>query len=231
MYNDTSYFKLYESTVIFNPVSPDTSYHDYLGLIRNSKNKTVTYIPVNKTESIVIYDFNINIEDTIIGNLDQFIVNGIDSVEICGKYHKRYIQDTGSQEPSETLTEGVGFSNGLLGHFNSFDQYGESRISLVCYTDNDNSDCSGCDLINKIKEYRAKIHLFPNPFKGRLAISSSQPMAEIMIINYNGIEQFRAEINDDVYIDLSLQHIESGIYIIKIVFSDNKMKTYTVIKE
>jgi hypothetical protein len=229
--DDTTYFKLYESIVQFNPGTPDTTFHNYLGLIKNSANKTVTFIPENKTESIVIYDFNLNIGDTINGSYDHFIINEIDSVEICGKYHKRYIQDIGSNDPRETLIEGVGFSNGLLGYFESFDQYGESTTSLICFTETENINCSECDLIIKTQLYNLSIKLFPNPVENRLLIESSMPISELRIFNYLGIEQSRKDINDEYRINLNINGLNSGIYIVKVLFTGRMTKTYTLIKE
>lgn len=92
--NDTTYYRLFEYCIHY-PISglTDTTSR-YVGAIRNAENKKIILIHRWTVLPEIIYDFNLNIGDTIkvgYGSDDKQIVQEIDSVEFCGIYHKRYI--------------------------------------------------------------------------------------------------------------------------------------------
>jgi hypothetical protein len=79
----------------------------------------------------------------------DFSITKTDSIEYCGKYHKRFILNS---QPPETLIEGIGFSNGLLG-FQNDPSIGESYYELYCYTEWNNLQCPDCELLLNPQEY------------------------------------------------------------------------------
>ena len=87
------YYKLYEEKLV-EPYLGDHYYtpSSLIGFIRNSENRTVQYIPKGEKDPVTIYNFNVSLGDTIYGvnQWEYFVVKVIDSVEIAGRYHKRY---------------------------------------------------------------------------------------------------------------------------------------------
>ena len=97
---------------------PDTSC-GYYGAIRNNSNKQVEYVNQDDTIPEIIYDFNLNLGDTIKNGYGKYeehklIVMSIDSVNYCGKYHKRYNLNDSTIMINQSLIEGIGFNSGLI---------------------------------------------------------------------------------------------------------------------
>ncbi len=216
------YYKLFETKIIYNPPGyyPDTVKNKFLGLIGNFPDKTVKYIPKNEVNPISIYDFNLNIGDTIQGPHDMFIIREIDSIQICGSYHKRYSQYEGVIYGDASLIEGIGYSNGLLGYNEVFDTGGESYHMLECYSEWSNPECAECDYINKIVEQEQNFLIYPNPFFDRLIIQSSKPVIQIKIHNLFGNEVYSENFLFDFNKVLELNHLIPGFYILRVQHID-----------
>ena len=149
MIKEIEYKKLYKASIIDDQISnyPDTVAPYYIGAIRNNDSRQIEFIQALKDSAIVIYDFDIELNDTIEKGAELFIVNSIDLIEICGSYHKRYIQMYYDENFSESLIEGIGYTNGLLGYFYDFNFFSESTYSLKCYSEWNNELCSNCEII------------------------------------------------------------------------------------
>ena len=152
--NNQTYNKLYEFTISFYEPGyyPDTIFTHYVGAIRNNESKQVLYRSTWDTSDIIIYDFNLNLGDTIDLADGKFIITDIDSVEYCGRYHKRYIESLSFPFFPIVLVEGIGFSNGLLGYYGYFGN-GEYYNQLICYTERNNRQCADCKLWLEETEY------------------------------------------------------------------------------
>ncbi len=226
------YYKLYETKIQIY-YTADTIYNIYLGLIGNFPDKTVKYIPSGEVEPIMIYDFNLNIGDTVKGVYDGFVINNIDSVEICGRYHKRY-SEFGTGYPDNpsfpALIESIGYSNGLLGYFDPFHQAVEDVKTLECYSEWTNQDCAACDFIEGISVRKSGIHVYPNPFTDRIKVQSSKPVIQIKIYDILGHEIFSENslLNDDRLLELN--HLVNGIYLLRIQFNDHTFYSLPIVK-
>ena len=86
--------KLYEFSIsYYEPYFyPDTTFAHYISAIRNNDSKQVFYRNLYGTSETLIYEFNLNVGDTIFREVDNFVINETDSIEYCGIYRKRYIQ-------------------------------------------------------------------------------------------------------------------------------------------
>lgn len=144
--NGHIYHKLYEFRLQETMTRYDTVPSHYIGAIRENDNKQVMFWGISDTAFTVIYDFNIELGDTLQLTDDIFVVNSIDSVEFCGRYHKRYVDYFYDDQYRKTLIEGVGYSNGLLGHHGFF-HFGESYYILKCYTEWDLQQCLDCEVL------------------------------------------------------------------------------------
>lgn len=222
------FHKLFESKVVFPVYYPDTIENIFLGLIGNSDDRTVLFIPKGKDTATVIYDFNINLGDTIQGALDIFVVKEIDSIEICGRKHKRYIQI--AEGPFlEALVEGVGFSNGLLGFFDVFEG-GETFKTLECYFEKSNPDCSDCNYIIGSSTKELRLAIYPNPVDNQFYIEAPIPITSIRIYNLKGSEVLIQEIDYKKSAAIYTADLTPGQYIIRVVLNDSSKYSSTFFK-
>ncbi|RLD62174.1 MAG: hypothetical protein DRJ01_06600 [Bacteroidetes bacterium] len=225
--NGNLYQKLHQFRIKsdFYYMYPDTS-QGYYGAIRNNSNKQVEYVNQDDTIPEIIYDFNLNLGDTIKNGYGKYeehklIVMSIDSVNYCGKYHKRYnLNDTSIYNPNystlinQSLIEGIGFNSGLINPW--FHQF-EVETRLVCYTEKNNDYCEPCDLLSSIKPINTKnsIKIYPNPSLGKINIDveniDANKQFEIKIIDLSGKIIYKKTCKTkSLQIDMSNQ--SSGIY-------------------
>ena len=215
LYQNLYMFKIETETF---DLHPDTSC-GYYGAIRNNSNKQVEYINQEDTIPEIIYDFNLNVGDTIKNGYGKYeenklIVISIDSVNYCGKYHKRYNLNDSTIMINQSLIEGIGFNSGLINPW--FHQF-EVETSLVCYTEKNNDYCEPCDLLSSIKPINTKnsIKIYPNPSLGKINIDveniDANKQFKIKIIDLTGKIIYKKTCKTkSLPIDISTQ--ASGIY-------------------
>jgi hypothetical protein len=222
--NDQRFYKLFRNIVTYSWIGElDTIIGQYFGLIRNSENRQV--ILKSFYSDSVLYDFNLSVGDTIHGIYDDFIVNAIDSVEICGKYHKRFVDYYGVSPFQLTLIEGIGFSNGFLGRFEPFLQ-GESTRWMYCYTEKNNPNCPECESPLGIRPAYSNIKVYPNPARDHIIIQSEIPLTGYTIFNLTGQAVIQKSLDNQLQAKESVAELPSGLFLIKTVF-DNFTSTIT----
>ena len=123
--------------------------NNYAGAIRQNENRQVFYVRPGETEEHLLYDFNLELGDTIpvyneddLGDL-QGVIIGVDTVEVCGLDRKRYEIELIDFPLLRPLywTESIGGSHGPIPRYEFF----ESGISDRCFSD---SNCAPCALEN-----------------------------------------------------------------------------------
>jgi len=193
------------------------------GLIYENGIKQVFFKPETEDGFDLIYDFNIELYDTVYHGEDTFIVNGIDSVEICGIYHKRYKSDQYCYLPEQNvLIEGIGFSNGLLGP-NQI-TCGESHYYLYCYTERQNTKCSDCNPVVGNQDKDMRLILYPNPASSTLRIEiDQQKSSECIIFIYDSFGRLVTAFNEinGAGVELDVSAFKPGIYFYSI-FNENE---------
>ncbi len=130
-----NYKKIFRSGVIYSQMC-FPSVLGYVGCIREDANKHIYYrLPFTSSDTI-IYDFNLNIGDTLKGYLamcSPIIVDSIDSVLVQSTYRKRFNCSTHSLGPCYSnigIIEGIGGTQGLLMPFGN----SEAFSSLDCFS-------------------------------------------------------------------------------------------------
>ena len=238
--NEILYHKLilYQIETGLAPGANPVRYFGYYGAIRNKDNMQVEIIFKDFEQPEIIYDFNLSSGDTIKsgygGSEDWWfevrgplIITTIDSIEICGKYHKQYhLNDTG--EYPHRLIEGIGYTQGLIQPF--FFTF-EERSYTICYSEINNSTCEllvinelygwpvldNCDLLlsDKLLYANNNIKIFPNPSSGFISIKSDKRILEYSIINKLGQKIcYRNNLYDT---DVKIRtHLSNGIYFLRI---------------
>jgi len=182
-----TYHKILKSGYISASCPPPGYYYynQYAGAIRQDTfQKMVYYLPNTSTTEQLLYDFNLNIGDTLSPSYNNVIgvyVSAIDSVLVGNNYHKRFIIKplSGGWPPPDTssaLIEGLGSTFGL---FNPWDHPVESGGVLNCFGHNaeyypTNSNCAFATGVNETTTRKLEIEISPNPSSGVFTINATE---------------------------------------------------------
>lgn len=229
--NSTIYHKLRTPFVNTYPTnicgSPLTGYK---GAIRQDiANKKVFYISPGYSTEEILYDFNMNIGDTVKGFLHSpdfgyDTVSDIDSVIVGSSYHKRLKINS---DYLIYLIEGFGSTFGLIepspGHITDAVVH-----SISCYNQNgatqfpdSNSNCQLITTVSEDPDISSQVIVFPNPSNGsfRVDFSNMRNLKEILLQDLLGKIVFRQTINNQRQI--KIDNLPSGAYILTIIDNDN----------
>lgn len=205
--NDTiigvyKYFKIFQSGVVYinseicsNIVQSSFSGY-YKGALReDTLNKKIWFLEADSTNEKLLYDFNLEIGDTLaptFTNDTTKIINSvssIDSILVGSMYHKKYgITATSDFGPTSNdylfLIEGIGSTYGLLGLL--IPPF-ESGTTLLCFKNKGKTvfpdTTSECDLVTSIKHFNHQnpfVSFSPNPFSLSTIITTND--------NHNNLE-------------------------------------------
>ncbi len=225
--NNKVYSKLYD----INDTTLNCSNATYLFPFREDSSKKVYFL--YDTTEVLIYDFSINIGDTIFYN---YLIQGaltpyehfkrldsIASVEINAQIRNIYYLSGGLT--GNTWIEGIGAidGEGLFAPVSGICLCGE-LLNLACVKQNDsvlwvnNPICSRCfcNLYVSMSdnEINNKINIYPNPANDKLNIDIEEK-AFIEIINVQGqILETKSLVNKTNVLDIS--KLSSGIYTLRI---------------
>lgn len=232
------YSKIRKTGVIYNEdYSGHCSYqinsyysNIYNGAYRNdSINKKVYYVPPAAVTDTLLYDFNLNLYDTLHQSylynsaiMGICYVDEIDSVLINSKYHKEFrITQDGAPGIYFYLIEGIGSSYGLLA---SLMPYFECGSFLRCVIEEGRTvypDSSySCDLITSSPEIPGPVFFtkfYPNPVTDFASVDfpPNVDKIDLSITNILGIEILRINgLKDGEKIDLST--LQEGLYLYKV---------------
>jgi hypothetical protein len=184
--NAVPYHKINYSGRDRNPVNETWTYwnNGYYGCYRNdAANKKVFFIPKDSTSEQLLYDFDLNLNDTLPESLVYnrsehgiIKVDQIDSVLVSNTYLKRYHLDNAGFG-DEYLIEGIGSTLGL---FSPIVPFFEQDYILLCFK-NEAEDLhyfseytSDCELITGIDDNyttEPRITISPNPASTAITIS------------------------------------------------------------
>lgn len=204
----------------------------YKGAIRQDiDNKKVFFVPPSHTNEELLYDFTMEVGDTVKGYLETWdyppdTVIWIDSILIGENFRKMWVINTNYQI---YLIEGIGSTYGLLKH-SPGNMIDASDYSLTCFSQNGQSiypySSSTCQLITSTADLDFTpnaVQIFPNPSYGSFTIDFGvqKDISEIWITNMIGnIVFYKKIINQQ---NVSVTNLPSGAYILTIV--DNEGRT------
>jgi hypothetical protein len=200
------------------PYGPDSFSFAYRNDVLNKK---VYYLdPIGGLNKDTLwYDFNLNVGDTLkpcySANIsssssitsDRYFVQSIDSVSICGVYHKRF--RFGCLGPFETeLIEGYGFK----------DQFTKTVITNCPLSVSEifSTEVTTCiaGAINEVGLNKKTLSVFPNPNNGQFTIQS-KTKGEYVILNELGQTLQTFQTNGENNYSANLKGLANGIYFLK----------------
>ena len=189
-----------------------------LFILRSIDKEMFIRFPYDTTEYL-LYDFNLNIGDTLpptyqySGN--DIIVSGIDSILTPNGYLKKF--ELSGNNSATHLLEGIGNSNGLIEPFFSIL---ECAHTLSCFSLNDTSyfPISGpsCNISVGIQDLITpeKITIYPNPASGFVSIRVKTLSKNAMLTVYNSIGKPMKVLHDINLTNfvLNTDELNPGIY-------------------
>ncbi|GHU69259.1 hypothetical protein FACS189413_07860 [Bacteroidia bacterium] len=177
-------------------------------------------------EDYLLYDFSLEAGDYLhwCGE-DSYLIDVVDSVEIGGYKHKRYISNH-SVFRNPYCIEGIGNISGLFSSIHSIPtsiSYQGTRI--ICFMQNNelmylDPDFTDCPSILTIKQLQTEPHIITTFFDvltQTLNIVSQYPLLKIELFDTQGRMVRKKEYNNELKFLLDCSIWASGIYFIKII--------------
>ena len=224
----------------FDIISP--TYQSYYGSFREDTIlKKVYFIPYWNPNEQLLYDFNLQLGDTLSGvnQGNHTYVGTVDSILIGTDYRRRLgiVCELFSNNPYVYLIEGIGSTSGLVEPMNiPFEGY----IVLYCFTQDgihlyQSSDPhSTCDYLSVMEiEPNKSFNTAPNPFNQSTQITLPQTYRSITLEVYNiqGQQVAQYQYADCDKIQLQRNHLNSGLYFLKLTGDDGEVMTGKVVVE
>lgn len=237
--NGTLYHKIYKNGYShehcnFGNTVNNWFYYDsvYTGAYReDTLTKTVYFLFANNSSECLLYDFDLNVGDTIKDACQISLwgtVSSIDSILIDSNYRKRI-----NFSSFQSLIEGIGTTSGLIEPFFSL----EIGATLLCFKQNNQilypDTATTCDLITasgEIENPVKDLKIFPNPASAELNINfiiDKQSFVELHLFNSLG-EKIKVFTEGNIKqgenrINFSAEDIPKGIYFLRIKIDENEI--------
>jgi hypothetical protein len=213
----------YHKLAIVNPVG-------YKGAIRqDTLNRKVFIIPPAANTEELLYDFTMQVGDTVKGYIENYlntkdIVENIDTVLVGNNYRKRWKINSGY---SIYFIEGIGSTYGLV-------EYSPGTIvdgpdfSISCFRQNSITiypdTITNCGLITSVKPIEIQndqLRIYPNPSNGSFTIEfdKSLDIKEIRLTDLLGKIIFQQQTENRTKIKIT--NLRNEIYILTIIDKDN----------
>ena|SRR6218665_218753 len=246
----TAYKKLYRSELwSTTPYTPSTPLYsptlpvNYWGALRQDiPNKKVYLVGAGNSTEHLMFDFDLQLGDTISTAGDTIIVSSIDSVLVGGFYHKVFALSNSWCEGINhicigSLIEGVGYTEGLeQAYIDMFSGWGQQ---LLCFSHKNISlypatgvSCALTLGISELSDNKITFSAMPNPSPGVVSLSvGCKDNYFVEVKNSTGQTVFFGSntMLADSVIDLSAY--SPGIYFIRISDSKGNSATKKIIKQ
>lgn len=203
----------------------------YKGAIREDEaNKKVFFVNPMSLSETLLYDFNMQVGDTVQGYLEEWygnkdVVVSIDSILVGNSYRKRW-----EINPSYGiyLIEGLGSTFGLIefspGNGSDFDSY-----RLNCFQQNSQTRYpdtnTNCQLITSkklIEPLLNQVKIFPNPTSGSFIVDfvGTFGITEIQIADLLGTIVYQNQITNQLKVNIA--KLPSGVYTLIVKYRGNR---------
>ncbi|MDR0364408.1 MAG: T9SS type A sorting domain-containing protein [Bacteroidales bacterium] len=229
--NGITYHKLWYTSESYIVENGYTTYESkYGGVFReDTANKKIYGMRANTSE-YMLYDFNLNVGDTIYTSSDDeqvFFVSAIDSLLLGdGKYHKKFIIDVENcpyppdDEHISFMIEGIGGAEGLFPI--SYDCRRHDIRYLQCVATENYSiyggHCPSIDVSISEFEKNNNVNIYPNPAQTSLTIDFTETYTQISRID---IFNMQGQCVKSIPAVQFKQHIDvgelaNGIYLVRL---------------
>jgi hypothetical protein len=212
-------------------------------------NRKVFCPNINGSGEALLYDFTLQVDDTVKGIIAQLycydfppvnppIVSEIDSVLVGGNFRKRWkVVNNGNSWPVY-LIEGIGSTFELFKISCSPIILDQTVYSLICFKINGftlyPNSATNCDVVlsaNNIEQNKTTITISPNPFTQSTHISFNQTYGDITLEVFDLQGQLVAK---DHYEDCSeivfyCKQLSEGMYFMKLTLNGKRVETRKIV--
>lgn len=211
----------------------DIDRNEYLiGAIREI-NQRLYFYNYNTQKEILLYNYDIEIGDTIYFNSNNHTIILEELTPHMGHRKYKVLNKNAFFYPHETSTliEGIGSSYGLFG------SYEGGLNSLVCFrfkNEDIYGECEYCEgFVTSVRfnDIKNSTTIKPNPVASILYIENDLKSIEMVeILSINGASQLKFERVKSNELHFDVSQLKSGIYIAKIMFVDQSFLHQKFIK-
>lgn len=198
------------------------------------ENQKVWKFSKYSNEELLIYDFQVEVTDTLSYLPQSAVVDSIKYMEIIGEQRKHIFLSYLNTPCTELWVEGIGSNYGILSSGEGMSL--GSWTWLLCYWQDEelvysNPDFEGCWMTNVgLEEARERqIRIYPNPAKDYLRIENTgnNRIREISISDITGREiMVIKECNRPI----NISSLASGVYIVKVIYSGSEITRKLVVE-
>lgn len=201
----------------------------YRGAVREDvAAKKVYHVMTASTTPQLLYDFNMQVGDTVQGYMETFLsphdtIVAIDSVLVGTTYRKRWELST---YYNVYFIEGIGSTYGLLQRSPGY-MTDNADYTLTCFSQegatlypNPTSACEVITSVNSIPKETETINIYPNPSNGSFTIdlNKTKNIREIGLSDMLGKKVLDQKINTETSVQIN--SISNGTYILTLI-TDN----------
>lgn len=219
-----------------------TTTSGYKGAIRNDiASKKVFFVSPSGNSEQLLYDFNLQVGDTVSGYFGETIsgfpeiVQSIDSVLIGNSFRKRW-----NLNPLYEVyfIEGIGSTYGLIELLPGGTISDIPQRSINCFSQNGTSIYPSspiyCNLISSVNSndpFIEMIKVFPNPFSKQTTLQTDNYFKDTRLTLYNSFGKLIKQIDhiSGQSITLFRNDLPSGIYFLSLIQDKKVIKTEKLI--
>ena len=209
-----SYFSFWDSGYYAGSIRQDTAL------------RTVYFVPPNDSIEWLLYDFNMEVGDTIKGYLVDsssgvFIIQEVEPYLLGNTYRKSWKFNSGT-----FLIEGIGAMTGLIEKFIHMGGVASESFYVNCFVQNDSTvhpeGGHTCEMITSVHEKNKQpfsIAISPNPFSAytTVKLSTAFSNAEMFVYNELGVLVSHEKIIDESYHNFNRKNLNAGIYFMQFI--------------
>ena len=229
--NDLTYHKLWYKSESYYIENGETTYQSkYYGAFREDITaKKVYFLAPNASAENLMYDFNLEIGDTVQTSDDDeqiFFVSAIDSVLLGDeKYHKKFIISVKNcewhpeDEPFSCMIEGLGRLEGLFSRFQCIVDGGTHWLSCVANDDYSlyGGYCTPIVVSIPRLEKEKEFSIFPNPAQTSSTIDlvDNEQIYFVDIFNLQG-QSVKSIPAVQIRQNIDIDDLSNGMYLVRL---------------
>ncbi len=221
-------------------VNDVNTYQTYTGAIRqDTLNKKIYIVPADSTSEKLLYDFSLNVGDTVVSFLNETCpaietIGAIDSIIVNGNYHRRLHLQGGCSGIQIYYIEGIGSNFGLI-----FPNNTGNLSNLICTKVNNQTyypdSSTSCHLVTTVNslDIDMAIDIYPNPSNNEIniIIPDTEKLTSNIITLLSPLGQIliTEKINSQKSI-IDISSLPKGLYLLTISVNE-KIFTRKIIKQ
>jgi hypothetical protein len=202
----------------------------YQGSIReDSLNRKVFFVPPSQSAEQLLYDFNMQVGDTVKGYLESFAypsdtVISVDSVLVGTNYRKRWnINSCYNISIVEGIGSTYGFYQATPGCITDAPGY-----AITCFEEHGQTlypafptNCGLITNVSAIDDLSAQIRIFPNPSAGKTTLDFGKAhIKELQVTDVLGNVVYKRILH--LQTSLEINDLKAGTYFITLTDTDNR---------